>query len=301
MNLPVLIILFNRPDKTHTLLEALSKCHEVNEVYVACDGPRTAAESVEVENVRSTVDLYKARFRFHYNYQSDNQGCARHVSGAITWLLESREMGIILEDDCIPSSTFFEYMSSLLQLYKKDDRIGVVCGTSLYDLKREKVIDKSDDICFSRFPSVWGWGTWKRAWQDYELYPHLEPTTVLNIRNSFANKWLGDCSLDLIRRAANGNIDTWDYQLSYMLWKTNRLAILPPNNLISNVGFDASATHTIDANSKLAELSKYTGYIWGGLRDKPKTIVNNAKYELLLSKGAFLRYLKNRFARLLDL
>ena len=47
------------------------------------------------------------------------------------------------------------------------------------------------------------------------------------------------------------NIDTWDYQWFYTIWKNRGYTIQPTINLIKNIGFDELATHTKSSNHTL--------------------------------------------------
>ena len=51
-----------------------------------------------------------------------------------------------------------------------------------------------------------------------------------------------------------GKIDTWDYQLDFANYFNNGLTIIPNENLISNIGFGAGATHTMDKTSIYANM-----------------------------------------------
>ena len=41
-----------------------------------------------------------------------------------------------------------------------------------------------------------------------------------------------------------GRIDSWAYRWTFACWTQSGLSILPNVNLVSNIGFDAEATHT---------------------------------------------------------
>jgi hypothetical protein len=50
--------------------------------------------------------------------------------------------------------------------------------------------------------------------------------------------------------------DTWDVQWQYAVLSNNGLSIIPNVNLVSNIGFDLNATHTIDNFHTLANRPK---------------------------------------------
>ena len=99
---------------------------------------------------------------------------------------------------------------------------------------------------FSRYVHIWGWASWRRAWNNYDVSMKLWPLIrdgdwlmdILDDRNA-VNYWT-HCFEDTYA----GKIDTWDYQWVFACWIQNGLAILPNVNLVSNIGFDKSGTHT---------------------------------------------------------
>ena len=49
-------------------------------------------------------------------------------------------------------------------------------------------------------------------------------------------------------------MDTWDFSWQYAIWRRQGLVALPNRNLISNLGFGAGATHTVQAESRWASM-----------------------------------------------
>jgi len=101
---------------------------------------------------------------------------------------------------------------------------------------------------------MWGWATWQRAWKSYDMqmknWPEIRETDLLLRKTGsryYANRWK-----DLFDRTYDGKINTWDYQVVYMLWIRNQLCVAPKVNLVSNIGFDSRSTHTKDPNSQFS-------------------------------------------------
>jgi hypothetical protein len=179
-----------------------------------------------------------------------NLGCRQAVSSAIDWFFECEPQGIILEDDCLPDASFFPYCASLLQQHRDDPRIMCVSGDNFVS----DVWSAPDSYYYSKFSHIWGWATWRRAWQHYRVQlPEIDATRTVALRRVFPNdprsrRFWEDC----FRKVARGEIDTWDYQWNCACWLAGGLTCLPAHNLISNIGFGAGATHTHDASSNLA-------------------------------------------------
>jgi len=239
---PVLFLIFNRPDTTKLVFERIREA-KPQRLYIAADGPRSGREG-EVElclQSRSVVELIDWACEVKTLFREENLGCARAVSSAIDWFFDHEESGIILEDDCLPDLTFFPYCGELLKLYEGNERIGMISGNQFIDAS-----DLKTSYYFSYFPHIWGWATWKRVWQNFDLnmkdWPTIRQTRLLREKTGstyYADKWKS-----IFDRVFEGKIDTWDYPFVYTLWVMNQLSISPKQNLVTNIGFGLNATHT---------------------------------------------------------
>lgn len=250
---PVLFLIFNRPDLTAQVFQRIRELRPA-QLFVAADGPRSDREgeaqlcAAARQTVERGVDWdcdVKELFR------EKNLGCKIAVSSAIAWFFEHVEEGIILEDDCLPSPGFFPFCSELLTRYRDDERIMAVCGSNFQDGLRRG----SGSYYFSIYNQIWAWATWRRAWRFYDpellLWPSLKPSKWLAgvTGSGLAAAHLGS---DFDRITA-GTYDTWDAQWNFCCWTNHGLALIPNENLVTNLGFDERATHTKDALSKDAK------------------------------------------------
>lgn len=240
---PALLIIFNRPDKTQKMLAALREIKPPI-LYVAADGPRShkpsdAALCLTTRNLITTIDW---PCEVHTNFQESNLGCKRGVSTAITWFFTHVEAGIILEDDCIPTVEFFQYASELLERYK-DSSVMHINGTTFNTTYAEK------SYYFSKIPLVWGWATWRRAWNQYDITMSALATTPREMaaRNDFGRGRYRAYWTALCQHILKADIDTWDAQWVHTILQHNGLCTTPQSNLIHNIGFDADATHTTES------------------------------------------------------
>lgn len=232
-----LIIAFNRPEHTRTILLAVRNARP-SKLFFACDGPRLdrSGEVEKVQAVRRLVDLIDWPCELQTRFLEKNEGCGRAVSSAIEWFLNNAGEGIILEDDCLPAPSFFEYTAVMLERYRHDHRIGIISGTNM-----APEVSFKNDFSFSQIVTCWGWATWRRTWEHYRLVPDL-----INYNEPWAKK-LGVKSLRNIensfRRIHAGDIHTWDYQLLVQQLRSAQLTVVPRYNLVLNIGFDGAGTH----------------------------------------------------------
>jgi len=169
----------------------------------------------------------------------------------MSWFFEQEEEGIILEDDCVPSRSFFFFCADLLERYRYDTRIMEIGGTNF---ENEKVRGKEHSYFFSNMIYIWGWATWRRAWKkfDFKIKNYPKAKQVGFFKYYFPNPIEKMYRLRKFNKtiSGNGNVDWWDYQWDFARYSNSGLAIVPNTNLVKNLGFGDSATHTTNANSE---------------------------------------------------
>ena len=245
---PVLFLIFNRPDTTQQIFDAIRKARPPR-LYIAADGPRLdrIGEKDKCEAARAIAN--KADWNCHVEtlFRDEHLGCGAAVSEAITWFFSHEEEGIILEDDCLPEPSFFRFVDELLDRYRDDNRIAAISGNNFQTKPRRD--DRS--YYYSMFNHVWGWASWRRAWRLYDHGMNDWP----KIRDE---KWLVDALgsipaakywAGLFEKTWKGNIDSWDYRWTFAVWREGMIAILPKVNLVKNIGFRHDATHTTGSNA----------------------------------------------------
>jgi len=242
---PVLFLIFNRPDTTAIVFEAIRAARPPR-LYVAADGARAnrPAEAIKCRETRAIIEQVDWPCDVRTLYRDENLGCKRAVSSAITWFFENEPCGIILEDDCLPNASFFAYCQILLETFAEDERIGMISGTTFF--ASEVFSSTQEHYAFTKFGSIWGWATWRRAWAKYDVSLEnwnemKQPRTsksalpIANQREAYFR--FGDSIV-------SGRLDTWDYQWSLAQAYHSMLTVTPTRNLIINIGFGPDATHT---------------------------------------------------------
>lgn len=244
---PVLFMIFNRPDVT---LDVFKKIREAkpSHLYVAADGPRAEKNEEDLcQQTRSVINQVDWDCQVKTLFRENNLGCKYAVSSAIDWFFSNEEEGIILEDDCLPSSEFFIFCDVMLDKYRFDHRIRHIGGSNFQNGIRRG----QESYYFSKLTHVWGWASWKRSWMDYdvELAKYHSLDSNYYFKNVFDDSYLVDIWEGIFNRLVKGEIDTWDYQWSIINFFNNGLSIIPNVNLISNIGFGENATHTTETDS----------------------------------------------------
>jgi len=248
---PVLLIAYRRSENT---LNIISRCIEygATNIYVVIDGSKgiDPTESRDITATRVAVESAQKKFpgRITLHVRTQNVGCAASVLSACDWFFTHEEFGIILEDDCIPSSGFFTLVSSAKTIINQIPDVWLVCGTQFApkELMRKPWI-------LSSYALIWGWGTSREKWRDIRQALLSEEPTLIKSTSSPTefDYWKAGS-----RRAREGFVDVWDTVLLYQMIKRNALAILPKVSQVSNVGNDAAATHTIETTQWLNRMTE---------------------------------------------
>ena len=230
---PVLFLIFNRPDTAQLVFNEIRKA-KPKYLYVAADGPRDGNEKDKIlcKESRDIINQVDWDCEVKTRFQDKNLGCKMGVSSAINWFFQNVEAGIILEDDCVPHQSFFRFTEEMLEKYRSEEKVMMITG-----LNTVSNYPSPASYFFSSYFSIWGWATWKRAWQKYDVtmneWPRIKAAGLNKYYNdSNATKYLGQA----FEATYQGEIDTWDYQWALTGLFHRGLCIVPSKNLISNIG-----------------------------------------------------------------
>lgn len=250
MKSAILFIIFNRPDTTKRVWDALSEAKPPR-IYIAADGPRPGRESdkQKCEETRSITENINWDCEVKRLYRDSNLGCGKGISEAISWFFRHEEMGIIIEDDIVPHPDFYDYCDTMLEKYKDDNAIQQIAGHNAFYGGYTSNVSYYKSSLFH----MWGWATWRRVWNTYEY-----DTSKIE-RNQFEySLFARDLSIkckrywmyvfDMMRNHKADDI--WDFQFYFNQIMNKRYSIVSYKNLTRNIGFNQDATHTTKENIK---------------------------------------------------
>ncbi len=247
MKSPILFLIFNRPDTTKRVWQIISQVRPPK-LYIAADGPRPNREEdiAKCKETREITEHIEWPCEVKRLYRTENLGCGKGVSNAISWFFENEPQGIILEDDIEPHPDFFEYCDIMLDRYKEDANVQLITGhNAFYD-----GMASNTTYYMSSLFHMWGWASWKRVWSTYEFdaqkLNQSEFETKLSQRHiskGYKKYWMSVFEL-----MKNHGSDTWDFQLFFNQILYDRYSIIPYKNITKNIGFTQDATHTTKEN-----------------------------------------------------
>lgn len=245
LTVPIVFFVFKRLDTAQRVFEKIRKVQPPR-LYIVSDCARdyVEGEREKVEAVRTYIEQnIDWDCQIFKNYASVNMGCGRRISDGISWVFETEEEVIILEDDCVPDDTFFRYCQEMLAYYRNDSRILMIGGNNPI----AQIFQTEHDYLFSHVPFLWGWATWKRAWNlyDYNIASWSQNKNNLMIRQAIPVRkayWFYSAEFDAVYMGKRDDI--WDYQFMYVGLINNMFGILPAKSLVQNIGFTEESTHT---------------------------------------------------------
>ena len=239
-NIPVVIIVYNRPIQTRRLLKKLENI-KPNKLIIISDGPKANSldikKNLEVRKITRKISWNCKKIYINSKY---NIGLKKRVYSGLNLVFKEFNQAIILEDDCLPNNSFFYFCDKLLKIYEKNEKITSISGNNFNNTKI------TDSYYFSKYSSIWGWATWKRSWKNFDIYIKFWP----NYKKS--KKWEKDCP-DIVERVFwekifdrvyKNEINSWAYPYLLNNFYLNKLTVVPKYNLVKNLGFGKDATNT---------------------------------------------------------
>lgn len=240
---PVVLLAFNRPDLTAQVFEKI-RGWKPTELHLVVDGPRPGnpADRALVAEVRDVVSAVDWSCHVHEDFAESNMGLKARITSGLSRVFENSEAAIILEDDCVPDSTFFAYCDELLHRYHGAPEVGVIGGSSR--LRGSRASDYSYD--FSSDLRIWGWATWSRTWKGFIESGDLDASWSAIEREKILTRFPAGprrTAMSAMLSQAT-ELDSWALPFAVHFKSRGYLSTVPEVNLVENVGFGARSTHT---------------------------------------------------------
>ncbi len=246
LTVPIVFIVFNRPNCTK---KALARIRAVRpkKLYLVADAPRPGRKG-EAEKCAQTLLLSEQMINWpcdvHINCAEKNMGCGKRISSGLDWVFEREGKAIIMEDDILADPSFFDFCAEMLNRYERDETIMQISGYNRFNYN-----PGSSSYFYSRFCDIWGWATWRRAWEHFKAidrneWEHIKHAGLLRERLTSSKE--AEMRTFVLDEIFSGKLSTWD-----MRWELTKImhcgrGIVPTKNLVKNIGFGLDATHTVN-------------------------------------------------------
>lgn len=232
INIPVVFITYIRIDTVKKTFEQIRKA-KPRKFYYISDAGKNEEDKIKVGEVKRYVEEHVDwKCEFKRNYAHENMGVKKRIQSGLDWVFENEESAIIIEDDVFVSLSFFEFAQEMLFRYKDDERIAAVTSN-----KRAPKDCYEYSYSFSRFSSIWGWATWKRAWcshdKDASNWKEVKKEKLLRKEYSLQIALMIEREVEAVISQEN---DTWDTQWFLSRAVSKSLEIQPNVELSINIG-----------------------------------------------------------------
>ena len=194
-----------------------------------------------IEACRKVVVEIDWECEVHRKYQERNYGCDPSEYLSQKWAFSLTDKCIVLEDDDVPSQSFFPFCKELLDRYEDDPRVAMICGFN----EDEVTPHCSDSYFFTSIFAIWGWASWRRVidqWEDD--YAFLDDKENMKRLEELSRQ--RRYRKDFIPMCRNHRATGKEYYES-IFWASmllhSQLAIMPQKNMVNNLGLTADSTH----------------------------------------------------------
>jgi hypothetical protein len=247
VDVPVALFFFARPKQTAEVFEQIKKARP-SKLFLIQDGAREGRHD-DIDNIqasRTIVENIDWECEVHKRYSDVNLGCGANIATGMSWVFEHVDRVIKLEDDTVPSISFFCFCAELLELYKDDTRIANISGVNVI----EKYKGCGDDYFFSLAGSIWAFATWKRVWDNYDYDCQFAGNKYYKelLKRIIYPKFLAKKNLNLMRtiiswKSKGVKRTSWSGPFGLMCFLQSQMFIVPKVNMIKNVGIGSGATN----------------------------------------------------------
>jgi hypothetical protein len=240
---PLCLFVYSRPNETLKTLEALASNYlaEQTELHIFSDAANSKSTEYDVSCVREIIRNTEGFKSIHIYESTTNKGLAKSIIDGVSYILESNESVIVVEDDLISSRNFLDFMNQGLNHYFEDSNCMSICG---FTYNYPSIKNMKSDMYISVRSSSWGWATWRDRWMSVDWSKEFVCKSVNN-KNVMNKLKLGGSDMpSMLRRQYKGRIDSWAIRWCLHQSIYNKYSVFPVKSKIINIGFGSKATNT---------------------------------------------------------
>ena len=245
VDVPVRIQIWIRPDCQRKQFDIVKKARP-SILFLISDGGRNEKEcKLIAENRKMIEENIDWECQVYKLYEEKNLGLYTigKKSNKLIWSIVDR--CIMLEDDILPAVSFFRYCAELLEKYKYDERINVICGMNHLGVCE----NVNSDYFFSRQGSIWGIARWRRSYDRYYDFDYGKDSYIMSLlHNQTSDNKIFWKRLKAYSKQKyyEGHVAGGEFFIEFGMYGQNQLQIIPKKNLISNIGCTAESTHAAE-------------------------------------------------------
>lgn len=300
IDISVLILFFNRPEPLQRVFEQVKKARP-SKLFLYQDGARNSDDIDNIQKCRKIVSQIDWNCTVYSLFQEENYGCDPSEYISQKWAFSLVDKCIVLEDDDLPSLSFFPYCKELLELYENDTRIYRICGSNVFG----KYSPYDGDYFFTRGGNISGWASWRRVIDEWDSeYSFIDDERILAcLKTTYKD---AGAPIQRFLKSSKRHIESgrehYETIFSATRYLNSGLTIIPSVNLISNIGITPDATHGVDDTRLLSKNMRLffnaPVYELSFPLVHPKYILEDKQYEIEQSK--FMGWRKSFIRRVSD-
>jgi hypothetical protein len=216
-------------------------------LYIYADGPKenaTQEQFKKIESVRLLLRNKKWCKEVYIIEAEKNKGLADSIIDGVTEIVVKHGKVIVLEDDIVTSKGFLKYMNDALSLYEINEMVFQI-SAFMFPIDSKGL----PETFFYNANSCWGWGTWNRAWKQFnddplELYLRLIKKKV---NWETYNAFQGTAYKEQLYANIENRLNTWAVKWHSTIILNDGFVLHPKVSLTKNIGFDNSGVNcTLD-------------------------------------------------------
>ena len=239
MTSPVALFIFRRPDLTRKVFARIAE-YRPEKLFIIADGARRdyPNELKLTEQSRFETTAIDWPCEVVRIYSDTNLGFQKRFFTGLDQVFQAVDSCIILEDDCLPTSTFFSFCESMIDTYAEAHDVGIISGANFAPQP------STSSYFFSANSYIWGWATWSRTWNKFDSVERKQSFTraeILSLRPTYSTYWERLFSERLIQALPLHK--GWDVPFSVFLRRSGFLNVVPNSNLIDNLGQAGNGTN----------------------------------------------------------
>ena len=300
---PVLFVTFVRPDYARQTWEGIKATKPKTLYFYSNKGRAEKEGEVERNNeIRSYINEIDWDCDLHIFFREECVNVYDSLRGAIDWLFDNEERGIILEEDCVPTKAFFSFVDQMIEKFKEDKRVWCISGDNII-----KQNPSGYDYMFSHLHAMYGWASWRDRWRmvnwdhlyiketiDEHIYYRLFKTKE---QAKAKEKALSNME-DMLYRTK-----CWDYIFGLCMDQYHALTVQPKEHLVKNIGVTGQlhtkakvSQYNCEPNPSAEEyvIAKEPPFVFADFEHDYLT------YCQLLRKPSFFKRVKNRLSSLFE-
>jgi hypothetical protein len=244
---PIVLFIYNRPDHTRRTLAALAANPLAieSDLIVYADGPKKLEHAAKVQRARDVVREALGFKSVRLIEREENFGLAKSIITGVSEVCSERGRAIVVEDDLLVAPQFLTFLNRGLERYADELNVFQISGYMF-----PVVTEPSFDGLFLPLISCWGWGTWQRAWSQFDQsdagYRRLVCDPDLRARFNLDGNY---DYFGMLKDQIKGRIDSWGVRWLLSVFLKDGLVLFPRRSLVQNVGIDGTGTHGVGTAS----------------------------------------------------